>query len=54
MTTAATEGTQISEVTDDLEAFSAQFYGTEGTKDESKPADESKPVGDGVDERAAG
>jgi hypothetical protein len=51
--TTATEGTQISEVTDDLEAFSAQLYGTgEPTDEKSPPADEGKPAGDGVDERA--
>ena len=54
MTTAATEGTQISEVTDDLEAFSAQLYGTGGTKDEGKSADPAKPTGDGVGERTDG
>lgn len=54
MTTVATEGTQISEVTDDLEAFSAQLYGTGDTDDKGGDSDEGEQAGDRLDERADG
>ncbi len=48
----ATEAT-ITEVTDNLDDFAKELFGTGGT-DEGKPADKTQPTGDGVEQRADG